>query len=65
MLTSGEQGNRFARNAAIMSKPNISYAARPTSGRGCNAKSQMGNLAFMAAIDIEHCSMDAFFPFNT
>lgn len=55
MLTSQERGNRFVRDAAIMSKPNILYAAHPLQGKAVTLNLKWEILPLWAAIDIAHC----------
>ena len=45
MVTSQDEGNRFARDAAIMSKPNILHAANPPQGTAVtsNLKGKSGH----------------------
>lgn len=59
MLMSQEQGNRLARDVAIMSEPNVLHVSHPLQGKALTLKSHKANLAFIGTINTAHCSMDA------
>lgn len=63
MLTSREQGNSFARNAAIMSKPNILYAAHLLQGKAVTLNLKWEILPLWARL-ILHIAVWMHFPFN-
>lgn len=64
MLTSQEQGNRFVRDAAIMSKPNILYAAHPLQGKAVTLSLKWEISPLWARL-ILHIAVWMHFPFNT
>lgn len=64
MLTSQDQGNRFARDAAIMSKPNILYAAHPLQGEAVMLNLKWEILPLWAIL-ILHIALWMHFPFST
>lgn len=53
----GNRGISWRGNEVLMSGPYASYVARrSTPSRGCNAKSQIGNLTFMGVVSSSGCT---------
>lgn len=64
MLTSQDSGNWFARDAAIILKPNILYAARPLQGMAVTSNLKWEILPLWEKL-ILHIAVRMHFPFNT